>query len=132
MTRLYRTIPYGTVSFVFPDPRWPVIALALISVIDGVLCVRPAAFVVECYRRVEWPRRYWWLMPPIKFAAAAGLIAGLWIPALALVTTTCLVVYFVVAITGHIRAHDFSRYLFVNATGMLLICSATLTFCFLV
>ncbi len=72
------------------------------------------------------------MMAPIKFAAAAGLIAGIWIPGLAALTTACLVLYFVVAIIMHIRARDFGRNLFVNASGMLLLCIATGVFCFIV
>lgn len=118
--------------WLLPDPVWPVVVLAMISVADGFLCLKPVAFVAECYRGVNWPRRYWWMMPPIKFAAAAGLIAGIWIPGLGIITTSCLVLYFLVAITMHVRARDFGRNLFLNATGMLVICVATLVFCFLV
>ena len=113
-----------------PDPIWPVVVLALISLIDGVLCIKPVGFIARCFDDVRWPRRYWWMMTPIKFAAAAGLIAGIWIPGLAALTTACLVIYFVVAIAAHIRARDFGRNLFVNASGMLVICVATGLFCF--
>lgn len=74
--------------------------------------------------------RIWWLMPPIKFAAAAGLVGGIWIPGLGLLTAGCLVLYFVLAITMHVRARDFGRDLFLNTTGI--ICLATLVFCFLI
>ncbi|MFP3513382.1 DoxX family protein, partial [Peribacillus sp. SIMBA_075] len=87
-----------------PDPIWPVAALAVICLGDGLLCLKPVRFVAECYRGVNWPSRYWWLMPPIKVAAAAGLVAGIGIPALGIVTNSCLVLYFVVAIAAHIRA----------------------------
>ena len=119
------------VMTLLPDPVWPVVVLAVISLVDGVLCLRPAPFIAQCFEDVRWPRRYWWMMPPIKFAAALGLIAGIWLPGLAALTTACLVLYFVVAITMHIRARDFGRNLFVNAAGMLLICVATGIFCFL-
>lgn len=114
-----------------PDPLWPVFVLAFISAVDGVLCLRPTPFIASCFEAVGWPRRLWWLMPPIKFASAAGLIAGGWIPGLGLVATAGLVLYFVVAISMHIRARDIGRNLFVNAAGMLAMCVATLTFCFL-
>jgi hypothetical protein len=115
----------------FPDPIWPVVVLAAVCFGDGLLCVKPVRFIAECYRGVNWPSRYWWLMPPIKFAAAAGLTAGIWIPTLGLIANACLILYFLAAITAHVRARDYGRNLFVNATGMLLICVATLTFCFL-
>ncbi|MEO7588112.1 MAG: DoxX family protein [Arachnia sp.] len=115
-----------------PDPGWPVIVLAAISLVDALICIKPAAFIAQCFNDVGWPRRYWWLMPPVKLAAAVGLIAGIWIPALAAVTTGCMVLYFLVAITMHIRARDVGRNLLLNATGMLLICLATGVYCFLI
>ena len=107
-----------------PDPEWPVVVLAAISAVDGLLCIKPAAFIAACFEDVRWPRRLWWLMPPVKFAAAAGLVAGIWIPYLGTVTSLALVAYFVMAIGAHVRARDFGRNLFVNATGMLLVCLA--------
>jgi hypothetical protein len=114
-----------------PEPVWPVIVLALIQCTDAVLCLKPVHFIARCFEDVHWPRRYWWVMSPVKFAAAAGLIAGIWIPYLGAVTTAALVLYFVAAISMHIAARDFGRNLFVNATGMLLICVATVFWCFL-
>jgi len=113
-----------------PDPVWPVIVLAVISAVDGALCVKPVRFIAECFDAVGWPRRHWWMTPPIKFAAAAGLVAGIWIPGLGVLTTLCLIAYFVVAIGMHVRAQNFGRNLFVNATGMLAVCVATLVFAF--
>ena len=118
--------------FEVATPIWPVIVLAFIQVVDGILCIRPVSFIAKCFEDVRWPRRYWWMMPPIKFAAAAGLIAGIWIPVLGLLTTVCLIAYFVVAISMHIRARDFGRNLIVNATGMLVLCVATLLISFVI
>lgn len=115
-----------------PDPGWPVILLAVISFIDGLVCIKPLEFIGRCFEDVGFPRRWWWVIPPIKFAAAAGLILGIRIPGLAALTTVCLIVYFILAISMHIRARDFGRNLFVNAIGMLVICIATAVFCFLV
>lgn len=107
-----------------PAPTWPVLALAAITAVDGALCLKPAGFIAQCFRNVGFPRRYWPLMPVIKFAATAGLLAGVWVPVLGLLTTGCLVLYFLVAIAMHIRMRDFGRNLFLNATGMLTICTA--------
>lgn len=115
-----------------PNPVWPVVLLAAISLGDAILCLRPATFIRDCLNDVRFPRRYWRLLPILKFAAAAGLIAGIWTPGLGLLTSCCLVAYFIVAICMHIRARDFGRNLFVNATGMLLICVAVTLFCFLI
>lgn len=115
-----------------PDPLWPVVVLGIICVADGFLCLKPVPFIAECFDDVGWPRKYWRLMAPVKFAAAAGLLTGIWLPGLGPLTAVCLVLYFVVAISMHIRANDFGRNLFLNATGMLLICVATLVFSFLI
>lgn len=128
------TIRYGMGQEVdmsaFPDPVWPVLALAAIQFVDAILCIKPVAFVAACFDDVDWPRRLWWTVPPVKFAAAAGLVAGIWIPYLAAVTSVCLVAYFVVAIGMHVRARDFGRNLFLNATGMLLVCVGVTLFSF--
>lgn len=113
-----------------PDPVWPVILLAVISFGDALLCLRPVAFIARCLEDVHWPRRYWWVLSPVKFAAAAGLIAGIWVPYLGPITSAALVLYFIVAIAMHIRARDFGRNLLVNATGMLVVCVFTLVVSF--
>ncbi|MGS2617509.1 DoxX family protein [Micromonospora sp. LZ34] len=102
----------------------------MISVGDALLCLRPVAFIARCLEDVHWPRRYWWVISPVKFAAAASLIAGIWVPYLGLITSAALVLYFIVAIAMHIRARDFGRNLFVNATGMLVVCVFTLVVSF--
>jgi hypothetical protein len=114
-----------------PDPVWPVVVLAIIQFVDALLCLKPVAFIAQCFDDVRFPRRHWWIMSPIKFAATAGLLAGIWVPWLGAVTSAALVLYFVVAIGMHVAARDFGRNLFVNATGMLLICVGTLVWCFL-
>lgn len=116
----------------FPDPWWPVVVLAVVCAVDAVLCLRPVAFIADCFRDVGFPQRWWWVMPVIKFAAAAGLTAGIWVPWLGLVTSSCLVAYFVLAIAAHLRARDLGRNLFVNALGMWVLCVAVLVGCFLV
>jgi hypothetical protein len=70
--------------------------------------------VAQCLDNVGRPRDYWRAMPTMKFLAAAALIAGIWVPYLGLVATLG-----VIAISMHVRAQDFGRNLFVNASGML-------------
>jgi DoxX-like family len=115
-----------------PDPVWPVVVLAIIQIGDAALCIKPIAFIAECFDAVQWPRRLWWIMPPIKLAAATGLVAGIWLPYLGAATCAALVLYFFVAISMHVRARDFGRNLFVNAIGMLLTCLAVGLVCFVV
>ncbi|OLT11340.1 hypothetical protein BJF78_27020 [Pseudonocardia sp. CNS-139] len=116
---------------VLPDPVWPVVVLAVISFGDGLMCLRPLPFIAQCFEDVGWPRRLWWLMPPVKFAAALGLVGGIWVPVLGLVTSAALVAYFAIAIAMHVRARDLGRNLFVNATAMFLLCIGTLVYSFL-
>jgi hypothetical protein len=115
----------------FPEPSWPVVVLALVTAGDAALCIGPVRFVAECWRDVGFPERWWWTAKWVKAAAATGLVAGLWVPHLGGVTSAALVLYFVVAITFHVRARDFGRNLFVNASGMLVLCVAVLWFSFL-
>jgi hypothetical protein len=114
-----------------PDPVWPVVVLAVISAVDAVFCVGPVAFVRACLTDVRFPQRFWRLLTPLKLAAAAGLVAGIWIPYLGLVTVIALIAYFLVAISMHVRARDLGRNLFLNATGMLVLCVGTLWWSFL-
>lgn len=123
---------YGTDMSIVPDPIWPVVVLAAIQLVDAALSYRPVAFVAQCFEDARFPREWWWTMTPIKVAAAAGLLAGIWIPYLGIVTNGALIAYFVVAIGMHVRARDLGRNLFLNASGMLVICVATLVWSFLV
>lgn len=126
----YHTVWYYCLVNEFADPVWPVLILAAISFVDALLCVRPVKFIARCFEDVGWPKQWWWVMAPLKFAAAAGLIAGIWIPWLGVVTVSALILYFLVAIAMHIRARDLGRNLFVNATGMLVLCVFTLVVSF--
>ena len=110
------------------DPWWPLAALALIQVVDAALCWQPVGFIRDCLRDVGFPRRLWPVLTPLKLAAAAGLVIGIWVWPLALLTSVALVCYFLVAIAMHVRASDLGRNLFVNATGMLVLCAAVLGF----
>lgn len=108
------------------NPWWPLVVLAAIQLGDAVLCWRPVRFIAECLNDVHFPRRFWRVLTPLKLAAAAGLVLGIWVPPLAVLTAAALVGYFLVATGMHVRARDFGRNLFLNAIGMLLICGAVL------
>lgn len=108
------------------QPWWPLAGLAAIQFGDAVMCLKPVGFVRACLIDVGFHRRYWRLLPVLKAAAAAGLIAGIWAEPLAVITAAALVAYFIIAISLHIRARDFGRNLFVNAAGMLVLCTFVL------
>ncbi len=100
--------------------------LAAVQLGDAALCLRPVGFVRACLEDVDFPRRYWRLLPVLKTASAVGLIVGIWFLPLAVLTTASLVAYFLVAVSLHLRAKDYGRNLFLNATGMLVLCTAAL------
>lgn len=116
---------------VLPDPVWPVVVLAGIQLVDGVLCLKPASFIATCFDDVGFPRRWWPVFPVLEFTATAGLLLGTRVPVLGGITSAALVAYFGIAVGAHLHARDDSRNLFVNTIGMLLICSATTVYCFL-
>src|SRR5690606_36306573 len=101
---------------------------ALIQFGDGLMCLKPVKIIEECFDNVGFPRRWWWEAPPIKFAATAGLVIGIWFRPLAVLTTGALVVYFLLAGTAHIRARDFGRNFFLNCLGMLVLSVAGFVF----
>lgn len=110
------------------EPWWPLAALAAIQAADAALCVKPVWFIRGCLLDVGFPRPFWPIFPPLKLAAAFGLVIGIWVPSLALLTCVALVCYFLLAIAAHVRASDFGRNLFINATGMLALCVGALVF----
>ena len=114
-----------------PDPWWPVVVLAVIQIGDAAMCFKPVGFIAQCFTDVGLPRALWPVMPWVKVAATAGLVAGLWVPYVGALTSAALVVYFVCAVSAHIRARDFGRNLALNATLSLVLCVAVFVFCFL-
>ena len=114
-----------------PDPWWPVVLLAAIQLGDAVMCFEPVGFIAKCFADVGLPRALWPVMPWVKVAATVGLLVGLWVPYVGALTDAALVVYFVCAVSAHIRARDFGRNLVLNASLSLVLCVAVFVFCFL-
>lgn len=71
------------------------------------------------------------MTPWVKVAATVGLVVGLWVPYVGALTSAALVVYFVCAVSAHIRARDIGPNLFLNATLSLVLCVAVFVLCFL-
>jgi len=105
------------------DPVWPVVTLAVIQLVDAGLCLKPVPFVRQCLDDVHCPPRVRRLLTPVKLAAALGLLAGLVVPVLGLLTCLALVAYFLIAVVLHLRFRDLGLN-FVNATGLAVVCGA--------
>lgn len=88
------------------DPVWPVLVLAVVTAADGIACLGPIPFIREALDRVDCPEPVRKALPWVKFAATIGLVMGLWVPVLGLITSGCLVAYFAIATWMHIRARD--------------------------
>jgi hypothetical protein len=88
------------------DPAWPAIVLAAVTAADGVACLGPVPYIRKALDRIDCPPGVVKALPWIKFASAAGLIAGLWIPGLGFLTAFCMTAYFAIAVGMHVRARD--------------------------
>lgn len=64
-------------------------------------------------------QRWWWALIIIELLAAAGLIAGIWIPGIALAANIGVIAYFLCAAIAHIRAGATGMAFRVNCLGML-------------
>lgn len=64
-------------------------------------------------------QHWWWALIIVKLLAAAGLIAGIWIPGIALAANIGAIAYFLCAVIAHIRAGATGMAFRVNCLGML-------------
>ncbi|MFC0672716.1 DoxX family protein [Brachybacterium hainanense] len=102
-----------------PDPWWLSALLAAVLLGDALLSLRPPQFIRRCLDGVGLPRDWWWILVVIKLAAVVGLVAGLWVPGIALATTCAVICYFLAAVAAHVRARFLGRELWINCLGML-------------
>lgn len=99
------------------------IALAIIQLVDGVLCAtliseRFTAYLDGELERLRISSLTQQAMPLVKVAAAIGLLVGLWVPLLGAASAAALIAYFVIAIGAHARVKD-PPAKYVNASVML-------------
>lgn len=104
--------------------------LAAIQLADALGCAFPVsarftAYLGREFDRLQLSSGVQRAMPPVKAAAGVGLIAGLWLPLLGVVTGVALVIYFTIAIGAHLRVKD-PPLKFVNAAAMLALSAAVL------
>lgn len=109
-----------------PQLWWPPALLALVLCVDALLSIRPPKFIRDCLDGVRFPREWWWTLIVIKLLAAGGLVAGIWIPGVAIATNVGVVAYFVCAAVAHIRARFTRESFWINCLGMLLLSVAVL------
>lgn len=100
---------------------WAPSLLAVILIGDAALSIRPVPFIRDCLESVELPRRWWWVLIVAKLLAAAGLIAGIWIPGLAFAANVGVIAYFCCAAVAHLRAGATGTAFKVNCLGMLVL-----------
>ena len=82
------------------------ILLAALLVFTAVRKLSHRPDVVATYTRVGVPEERLNLLAWILLAGAAGLIAGLFWPPIGVAAGVGLVVYFLLAVIAHIKAHD--------------------------
>jgi hypothetical protein len=76
--------------------------------VDAALFAGGLPAIMTTLDTVGFPKRYRWIFPPIKLAAAAGLLSVYRYPALARLTAAMLTLYFALAVGSHVRVRDFS------------------------
>lgn len=111
---------------VIPELWWPSAVLAFVLLCDAALSARPPRFIQDCLDGVGFPQQWWWTLIVIKLLAAAGLIAGIWIPGLALAANCGVIAYFSCAAVAHIRARFTGQVFWLNCLGMLALSIAVL------
>jgi hypothetical protein len=90
-----------------PSPR-TYDALGAYMAVSAVGDYKLVPIVRQTLEAVRFPRRFWWIIAPIKAAAAIGLFSARWSPGLARLTTAMLTLYFVLAVGSHAKARDVS------------------------
>jgi len=82
--------------------------LAAMQAGDAVACIGPIPPVRAALDAVGLPEQVRPVLPVVKAASALGLLSVYRFPALARLTTFMLTVYFVLAVSAHVRAKDWS------------------------
>lgn len=81
-------------------------ALAAFQAGDAVACAIPVQPIAKTLDKLGIPPDIRWLLPASKVASVIGLLSATRFPALGRLTTAMLTLYFALAVSAHIRAHD--------------------------
>lgn len=82
------------------------VILIVVCVSSAIMDFKKPADLLESMARLKVPSDRLAILAVIKIAAAAGLALGFVVGTLSLVTGVCLSVYFAIAVSTHVRAHD--------------------------
>src|SRR3954451_13857298 len=90
------------------------IALVVVTVLLAAICLNSAAMKVRqneqvlavIHGTVGAPQPYLPALAALEIAGAAGILLGLWLEPLGVLSATGLVAYFVGAVGGHLRVRD--------------------------
>ncbi|MBB4687124.1 DoxX family protein [Amycolatopsis jiangsuensis] len=88
--------PYIVVAVVF----------AAVLIASGAGKLAGAKQIVENLTRVDVPRKAFPPLAACEFAGAAGLIAGIWVPALGIAAAIGVLLYFLLAVARHVQKKD--------------------------
>src|SRR5258705_13329712 len=80
--------------------------LAAFQAGDAVACAIPLPFITTSLDTLEVPASVRPVLPVVKAASAIGLLSVTRFPALARLTPAMLMLYFVLAVSAHVRAKD--------------------------
>jgi DoxX-like protein len=84
------------------------LAAAFVGFSAGALFAH-AAFIMEPLERLKIPRSWWPWLAMAKALGAIGLVAGLFVPAIGVLATICLVLYFAGAVVATLRVRWFGH-----------------------
>lgn len=115
-----------------PDPWWVPVILAAVLLADAVVSLHPPGFIRDCLDGVRFPPEWWWALIVIKILAASGLVAGIWLPGVALAANAGVIAYFVCAASAHLRARFTGPSFWINCLGMLAFAVGTFVIAFAV
>ena len=80
--------------------------LAAFQAVDAIACAAQVPPIKKSLDEVGCPDSVRKVLPPIKGAAALGLLSVRWFPGLARLTTAMLTLYFALAVGAHLRVRD--------------------------
>ena len=85
-----------------------IVASALLALLigTGVGKIKRVKPIRHNLRASEVPRKWWSPLGTLELLGAAGIVVGLIIPPLGILTSICLVLYFAGAVGAHVRAQD--------------------------